>query len=277
MKRVVLVRPSGPRNVGMVLRAVQNFGPCELALVAPERPSMLVHPEFEQMAHGAEDERGAILRFDALEEALADCTSSVAFTARVRGNRVREDWRVAAPELAALAGDPDERLALVFGNEITGLTSAETDRAQRLVHVRTSQAHTSLNLALCVGIVLAGLFTERGTRPREPGGSRLNGAGREFLKSRLTEVFAGRVALTPAAARDIAASIERVFSRAPLENRDARAWHLVLKALGSTLSPLELGLRPSVRDGRRRDALDRSRRSEDASGAAGAQEGPPPE
>lgn len=258
MKRVVLVRASGPRNVGMVLRAVANFGPCELALVAPELPSMLVHPEFEQMAHGAEDARDAILRFDSLDEALADCTSSVAFTARVRGNRVREDWRVAAPGLAALAAEPGERLALVFGNEVTGLTGAETDRVQRLVHVRTSEAHTSLNLALCVGIVLAGLFTERGARPREPGGSRLNGAGREFLKTRLKEVLAERVARTPAAARDIAASIERVFSRAPLENRDARAWHLVLKALGSTLTPVELGLRPSERDGRRRDAVERA-------------------
>ena len=55
MKRVVLCRPAGPRNVGMILRIVENFGPCELVLVNPVRPALLVHPEFEQMSHGVED------------------------------------------------------------------------------------------------------------------------------------------------------------------------------------------------------------------------------
>ena len=49
MKRVVLVRPSGPRNVGAVARASANFGPCEVVLVAPERRSILLHPDFEQI------------------------------------------------------------------------------------------------------------------------------------------------------------------------------------------------------------------------------------
>ena len=57
MKRVVLVRPSGPRNVGMILRAAANFGPCEVVLVAPERPSLLFHPDFEQMSHGVDRPR----------------------------------------------------------------------------------------------------------------------------------------------------------------------------------------------------------------------------
>ena len=42
MKRVVLVRPSGPRNVGAVARASANFGPCEVVLVAPERVKVLL-------------------------------------------------------------------------------------------------------------------------------------------------------------------------------------------------------------------------------------------
>ncbi len=49
----------------------------------------------------------------------------------------------------------------------------------------------------------------------------------------------------------IKVSIERVFSRAELENRDARAWHLMLKALGSDMRPDEVGLRPHEKGGRR--------------------------
>jgi len=261
VKRVVLLRPEGPRNVGMVLRITQNFGPCELALVAPERPSMLVHPEFMQMSHGAEDARAGILIFDTLAEALADCTASVGFTARVRDKRKRRDWRTVQEQWTEVSGDPEHRLALAFGNEVTGLTTEEANQLQELVHIRTAKEHTSLNLAVTVGVALAGLFTGRRVHQHEPGGKMLNGAGREFLKSRLKEVFAARVARTPSAAKDITEAIERVFSRAPLENRDARAWHLMLKALGSELSPTELGLTPNpTKDGRRLDALDRARK-----------------
>jgi tRNA C32,U32 (ribose-2'-O)-methylase TrmJ len=194
---------------------------------------------------------------DTLEEALADVARAVGFSARVRGGRKRRDWRAAASELAELGDDAAERLALVFGNEATGLTSEETDRCHELVHVRTSAEHTSLNLAMAVSIALAGLYSGRAVHRREPGGSLLDGAGREFLKARLLEVLAEGVCRTPAARRDVAAMIERVFSRAPLENRDARAWHLVLKTLGSELRPDSLGLALHEKGGRRRKALDR--------------------
>lgn len=257
MKRVVLCRPEGPRNVGTVLRAAQNFGPTELWLVAPLRASILVHPEFEQMSHGAEEARAAIRVVDEVEEALSDCVHAVGFSARVRGNRKRRDWRAAGPDLVALAADPEERLALVFGNEVTGLTEAETDRCHELVHVRTSAEHTSLNLAMCVGIALSDLYTGTRVHQKEPGGSLLDGRGREFLKARLREVFVESVARTPAARRDVDAMIDRVFSRAPLENRDARALHLVLKELGAKTIPPDLGLTLHEKDGRRRKAMER--------------------
>ncbi|MFT5475726.1 MAG: hypothetical protein ACI8Y8_001059, partial [Planctomycetota bacterium] len=85
-------------------------------------------------------------------------------------------------------------------------------------------------------------------------------------KARLKQVFAGQVALTDSAAEDITASIERVFSRVPLENRDARAWHLMLRALGSTMTPTDLGLEPNRRDGRRKDALERAQRRKQTEG-----------
>ena len=260
MKRIILCRPEGPRNVGTVLRLAQNFAPTELCLVDPKRPSMLVHPDFEQMSHGAEEARGAIMVTERLEEALADCHWAVAFTARVRGKRKRRDWRVVADEVRPLAGDPKQRLALVFGNEVSGLTSAEVALCQELVHVRTAGEHTSLNLAMSAGIALFSLFSGNPACQAEPGGSLLDGAGREFLKARLREVFAEGVARTPAAREDITAMIERVFSRAPLENRDARAWHLILKTLGSKLDPRDLGLTLHEKDGRRRKMLARRAR-----------------
>ncbi len=244
MKRVVLVRPEGPRNVGMVLRIVENFGPCELVLVRPERRSLLQHPDFEQMSHGVEDAAARLRVVDTLAEALADVHLAVGFTARGRGEASLEEWRAARDSLVALGADPDFHLALVFGNERTGLDAAEARLCQRLVHIRTSPRHTSLNLAVAVAVVLEPLFSGEARVPLESGGHPLPGAHREFLKAHLTAVLAGRIARGPAAQRDVASMIERVFSRAQLETRDARALHMILRALGSTLEPKDFGIEP---------------------------------
>lgn len=253
MKRVILVRPQGPRNVGMILRACENFGPCELVLVAPERPALLLHPEFAQMSHGVENVEQKVRVVDELTEALADCSASVGFTARVRDNRIRENWNQVRDELSSLAAGSTDRLALVFGGEMSGMSVEDASLCQRLLHLRTAAEHTSLNLAVCVGIVLQGLFGGEEVHRREPGGHPLTGAEREFLKANLKHTFVEYVARSAEAKRVIGKSIDRIFSRAPLETSDARAWHMMMRTLGSAMKPSDFGLDPSPSG---RDAAD---------------------
>lgn len=268
MKRVVLVRPAGPRNVGSVLRAAANFGPCELVLVAPERRSILVHPDFEQMAHGVEDVAAKVRVVATLSEALAECTASVGFTARARDHRELVDWRTARGPLAARAADPAERVALVFGNEETGLSAAETAPLGELVRIPTSDEHGSLNLALAAGLVLATLFLDQPALEsvRHQNAVPLPGADREFLVRRLKETL-GPIPWTESARRDVLASVERVFARAPLETRDARAWHMLARALGNEKSPADLGVDMDEQNGestgsaRARDEVEHTERS----------------
>ena len=248
MKRVILCRPQGPRNVGMVLRVVENFGPCELVLVKPERPALLVHPEFTQMSHGVEDALRELRIVDTLTEALTDCTHVVGFTARGRDNVILEDWMAVKEELAERAQRESERVALVFGNEAAGMDAAEAALCHRLVHVRTSPRHTSLNLAMAVGVVLQPLFSGEVRLPNESGGHPLTGEQREFLKAHLKHILAGQVAKSERVAADAERMIERVFSRAPLETRDASAWHQLMRALGSEAKPSDFGLDPSPTD-----------------------------
>lgn len=273
MKRLVLARPQGPRNVGMVARIAANFGPCEIVLVSPLKPSMLVHPDFEQMSHGVDGAKDKIRVVATMREALADCTASFGFTARAYDHRSRRDWRAAQADVVQLADDPEHRVALVFGNEETGLTREETELCGELVHIATSAEHGSLNLAVATAVVLSALYTGRSVRAAERGSKPISGEAREFLKAALKHAFGERVALTEAAKGDIVHSIERVFSRAPLDDRDARAWHLMARALGSTITPKDLGLDVSKRRGRRLEAqeqaLRRARGEEGPAGPAG--------
>jgi tRNA C32,U32 (ribose-2'-O)-methylase TrmJ len=207
------------------------------------------------MSHGVERPRERCTIVDTLAEALADATHSIGFSARARDRRTRVDWRAARERLVLRANDPGERIALVFGNEVTGFAKEDAARCAELVHIGTTAEHTSLNLALAVGIVLADSFVEKGFKKRERNRKSLSGEGRAFLGAALKSVFADRVARTPSARRDIAAMIDRLIARAPLEDRDARAWHLVLRALGSALTPKELGIELHTRRGRRKEAL----------------------
>ena len=241
MKRIVLVRPQGPRNVGSVLRLVANFGPAELVLVRPERRSLLVHPDFTQMAHGVEEIAKMVRVCDSLSEALVDCTAGIGFTARVRDHRILRDWREAADDVVRRSADEREMVALVFGSEENGLTGEETDPLHELVRMPTTDEHTSINLAMTVGIVLSTIYFADAPSARTEGSTPLPGRQRAFLVEHLKHAL-GALTTTGAAKRDLMASIERVFSRAPLETRDARAWHLLARAVGSEVQPADLGL-----------------------------------
>jgi TrmH family RNA methyltransferase len=233
MKRIVLCRTAGPRNVGSVLRASCNFGPCEIVVVAPERRALLLHPEFEQMAHGVEDAAARIRVVETLEEALTDRTQVVGFTGRLARHRRIEPFAAAREDLLQRCADPAERVALVFGAEADGLHTEELERCNQLLFLETSAEHTSLNLSMAVTVVLFSLFQPAESRARRARSYPLKAAAREHLVADLAQTL-GRVAWTDSAREDIVGAVERLFGRAELEARDARAWHQILRALGST-------------------------------------------
>ncbi len=251
-KRVVLVKPSGPRNTGSILRVASNFGPVELVIVAPERASLLVHPDFVQMSHGVEGGASRFRVVATLGEALDGCARGIGFTARAHEHRKRREWREFRDEVRAEANDPEATVALVFGNEERGLESEDVKLMRDLAWIATSAEHSSLNLAMAVGIVLSDLYSDAGSKRRERGAKPLSTESRDYLKANLTHTLGDRVAKSKSARVDIRASVERVFSRAELEDRDARAWHLMCRALGSELTPKDLGLTTHERRGRHR-------------------------
>lgn len=246
MIRIVLCRPGGPRNVGSIVRSLANFGPAELVIVRPIKPSLLKHPDFGQMGHGAEAGQAKIVLVDSIHEALADVTFAVGFTARRRDHRRLIDWREVRTDLVERA-NADERLAFVFGSEESGLLAEEADPCHVLCRMPTSDEHGSLNLAMAVTVVTSTLFFERERQDvpsaATPLSSQLPGKDRHFLVERLA-VALSQKATTPAAARDIDSSVRRIFARAELETRDARAWHLLSRALGNEAEPSDFGVDP---------------------------------
>src|SRR4051812_6606766 len=79
--RVVLVRTSHPGNIGSTARAMKNMGLASLCLVTPKR---FPDPEATALASGADDVLANARLFDSLPEAIGDCVSAYALSARLR-------------------------------------------------------------------------------------------------------------------------------------------------------------------------------------------------
>jgi len=205
--RFVLVNPQGPANVGACARSMQNFGVYDLKLVdvgpfvlqkpaaatgagdgrqtldeasegegtAPERASEILGDAAHETPLSDESIRYACAadwllrdaeRCKTSEEALKDCTFVLATTARPRSGTPLMTAREAAERVALEA--KRGKVAILFGNERTGLTNEDLAWAHAAVAIPTAGAGklcrrslkytggtgpTSLNLSHAVGII----------------------------------------------------------------------------------------------------------------------------
>src|SRR5262245_15579044 len=125
---VVLVETQSPGNIGSVARAMKNLGLSRLVLVIPHTE---LTDETMQLACGADDFVANSQRAESLQEALATFHVSVATSSRA------VDWipTVLRPsELASRLAEfsTEQRIALVFGPERTGLTNEHLQHCQWL-------------------------------------------------------------------------------------------------------------------------------------------------
>ncbi len=148
---VILVRPQLAVNIGMCARAMANFGLDDLRLVNP-REGWPRSDDYRKVAYSAAAGATALLDgarvFDSVGAAVADCHRVYAATARERG----QAKAVMTPSvaMAATSAAADEKHAILFGPERTGLDNDEVAIANAIVTFPSSPAYASLNLAQAV-------------------------------------------------------------------------------------------------------------------------------
>ncbi|QWT18646.1 RNA methyltransferase [Bacillus sp. NP157] len=148
--RFVLVRTSHSGNIGSSARAIRTMGFDQLTLVAPHR---FPDPEATALAAGADDVLGQAAVVDDLVAGLAGTTFALGLSARRRGVNLPElDPREGAAQAIA-AARRGEHVALVFGNERTGLENDELSRCHAMVRIPSVDDFSSLNLSQAVQVV----------------------------------------------------------------------------------------------------------------------------
>ena len=147
--RIVLSHTSHPGNIGAAARAMKTMGLSRLTLV---NPKCFPHDEAIARSAGADDILLDATLYQTLDDALAGCVFAVAVSARHRSLGPKPlQAREAAPDILNLALGGD--VALVFGNETSGLSNEEVQRCQRTVFIPANPDYTSLNLGAAVQLL----------------------------------------------------------------------------------------------------------------------------
>lgn len=226
--RVVLVRTSHPGNIGAAARALKTMGLSDLWLVAPQR---FPDPQARAMASNALDllERARVCA--TLDEALAGTVHAAALTARRRELMARfVTPREAAPQLVTLAAAGP--VALVFGNETSGLTGAEAQRCQTVVSIPANPEYSSLNLAAAVQIVAYELRIAAGAG--ELGGSVAGEPAAledvERFYAHLEQTLRDIGVLDPRHPKKIMQRLRRLYAKAALEKEEVSLLRGILRA-----------------------------------------------
>ena len=227
--RVVLSRPSHPGNIGAAARAMKTMGLEDLALVAPRH---FPDPDATAMAAGAADVLATARVFDTLGGALADCALAVGFSARERElSHVPRAIRDAAPELLGFTAQGT--VALVFGNETSGLSNEELARCQHFAVIPSNPAYGSLNLAAAVQVACYEMAMA--ARAFSPPAARDLGAASvgdvDGLLAHLESAAMSSGFLDPAEPGRFMERMRRMFARIRLERQEVKLLRGLLSAL----------------------------------------------
>jgi TrmH family RNA methyltransferase len=227
--RLVLLRPRIAENLGAAARAMKNFGfvdwawvGCEIEDFAPAR----------RMAVHAEELLDSARRFASLAEAVADCHWVVGTTSRRLEGHRRLPISVLGSEMAERAEQGP--VALVFGDERSGLTNQELERCHDISFIETDDAQPSVNLAQSV--LLYAYEIQRAVRGRSDHKSAAlpiaaNDAELVHLRGALNDALEAGGFFSDER-RGVPRELLASLTRSRLTRHEAQLWMAALKHLG---------------------------------------------
>lgn len=220
-----------PGNIGAAARAMRTMGITDLVLVKPQR---YPDPQALWMAAGATDVLESARICENLGEALAGTAFAVACSARRRDVAVpMVDARAAAVEAAAIA--QTRTVALVFGNETSGLSNDEVAACNLLASIPVAADFWSLNVAAAVQVFCYELRMACGASllPDKPQALAAHDEVEAFY-GHLERTIISTGFLNPAHPRKLMLRLRRLFARARLQVEEV---NILRGILGSVTDP----------------------------------------
>ena len=147
----ILFKPQLPENIGACARALKNFNFSKLKLVSPK----INFPDEKVFATsvGAKDIIDASNVYSNFEDAIKNVNCVIATSSRIRKKNYKY---LSINELKKI--NFNQKIAIVFGPEASGLTNNELSYANYVIKLPTNNKFQSLNLSHCVILLCYEIF-----------------------------------------------------------------------------------------------------------------------
>ena len=225
--RWVLVETTHPGNVGSAARALKTMGFSDLRLISPKIPGVAQTPEAIALASGAGDILESSQESPSLESAVQDCALVLGLTSRDREfGPPAMNWQDARPLIqAAIAGN--QRVALLFGPERTGLDNHHLSLCTHRVWLDANPLYPSLNLAqammVCAFTLRESLVNDLGALPSDSNTELVDYADPAAVAAMLEHWREGLEAigyLDPANPKKLMPRLQALFARTRLQKEE---------------------------------------------------------
>ena len=226
--RIVLCETQHPGNIGSAARAMKTMGLSELVLV---RPHLFPDKQADWMATNAVDVLRNATVCDDLDTALSGVALAAACTARSRDIAVpAANAREASAQLVAVA--QSQPVALVFGNEVSGLSTEQVKRCQMVTMIPADASHSSLNLAAAVQVFAyeCRMHATDATVPNKARELATHEDVERFYAHLEHELFASGF-LNPKLPKRLMERVRRLFSRTQLDREEVRILRGIVRTL----------------------------------------------
>ena len=227
--RIVLVNPSHPGNIGAAARAMKNMGLSKLYLVSPVQ---FPHKDATVRASGADELLANGVIVEELGSAIADCQLVFGTSARSRSL----PWPLCTPKEMAekVVTKSDQRIAIVFGRESSGLTNEELALCQFHLHIPTREEFSSLNLAAAVQVITYELYAASlgdHSMLQESDSAPANAEQISGFFEHLESVLEELRFLDPKHPKLLMQRLQRLFNRSELEEKEIHILRGILSAV----------------------------------------------
>jgi tRNA/rRNA methyltransferase len=223
--RWVLVETSHPGNVGSAARALKTMGFHDLRLINPKMPKIAHEPEAIALASGASDILSNSQESDSLESVVQGCSLVLGLSSRDREfGPPALDW-TEARTLIRQTLQSEQRVALMFGPERTGLDNQHLALCTHRVWLDANPEYPSLNLAQALMVCAFTLREALNSNSEDPllSPNQIDYADPAAISAMLDHWRSGLEAigyLDPANPKKLMARLQALFARSRLQKEE---------------------------------------------------------
>ena len=227
--KIILVETSHPGNIGAAARAMKNMGLHKLVLV---NPLCSVDDIAFARASGAQDILQKITIEDTLEDAIKNCNTVYAASARSRNI----NWPTFNPSECSsriVNEGKEAETAVVFGPEKSGLKNEHIDLCDALLYIPVNPKFSSLNLAMAVQIFCYQLrmnYIEGKLESTNKEESLATVSEMENFYNHLERLLIESEFLDPKNPRFLMRRIRKLFAKASVDNNEVNILRGILTA-----------------------------------------------